>query len=165
MATATYTPIATQTLGSAAASITFSSIPGTYTDLWLVFTGTTATAGGGMSLLFNGDTGTNYSITALYGTGASAASGNTTSTPQLNCSKFSAITTTPPATLGIDIFSYAGATNKTALITQANDQNGAGDVELVVGLWRSTAAITSITIRDASLQNLATGTIATLWGI
>ena len=72
----TYTPIATTTLGSAASSYTFSSIPGTYTDLVLVVsgkysTGTTGTTTvqiqvGNTSL----DTGANYSIVYLNGSGA-----------------------------------------------------------------------------------------------
>ena len=60
---ATYEPIATQTLASAAATITFSSIAATYTDLRLIF----AKPIGGSSLLlrFNSDTATNYSWTYL----------------------------------------------------------------------------------------------------
>ena len=63
-----------------------------------------------------------------------------------------------------DIFSYAGSTNKTLLITGANDVNGDGSSEKNVGLWRSTSAITSITIHLSS-GNFANASTATLYGI
>ena len=62
---ATYEPIATTTLGSAASSITFNSIPATYTDLRVVLVGTT-TATANCWLTFNSDGATNYSDTFLY---------------------------------------------------------------------------------------------------
>jgi hypothetical protein len=62
----TYVAIAEQTLGTAAASVTFSSIPGTYTDLVLVLSVQDA-SGNTFALQFNGDTSTNYS-TVLTGT-------------------------------------------------------------------------------------------------
>ncbi len=72
--TSTYEKIATTTLGSAALSVTFSSISASYTDLVLIVDGSTASASG-LALQFNGDTGNNYSDTYIYGDGSSAASG------------------------------------------------------------------------------------------
>ena len=166
MATATMVPIATQTLGSAAASITFSSIPGTYTDLRLVLSNAVTVAGGNdIQFRFNGDTATNYSITGLHGSGTTATSVSTTSATVIDPDASSAVGTsaTVPNLYTIDVFSYAGSTNKTCLVINSEDHNGTGDVGLSVALWRSTAAITSITILCGS--NLLTGTIATLWGI
>ena len=72
----TYTPIATNTLGSAQASVTFSSISGSYTDLVLIINAGTSDASEQDCLIrVNGDTGSNYSATYMYGTGSSAASG------------------------------------------------------------------------------------------
>ena len=164
MATATYTPIATQTLGSAAASITFSSIPGTYTDLRLVLTCTTSVADS-VIVQYNADTATNYSAVLLTGSGAAAASTNTTSATSIRLHNVGQTSTTVPETFSLDVFSYAGATNKTALATSATDTNGAGSVELTCGLWRSTSAITQVTLKLFGGNNFATGTIATLWGI
>ena len=59
----TYEPIATTTLGSAASSITFSSIPATYTDLRLVLVHTPSASTGNAQMQFNSDTATNYSYT------------------------------------------------------------------------------------------------------
>ena len=165
MATATYIPIATQTLGSAAASITFSSIPGTYTDLRLVLTGTCTSTATFVSAQFNGVTsGTLYSNTTLGGDGSTAQSANNTNNNSLPLGQFSQMQTTTPTMFCLDLFSYSGATNKTMLFTGALDQNGSGGVEMAVGLFRSTSAITSIKIY-AGAVNLNTGTIATLFGI
>ena len=69
----TYVAIATNTLGSAAASVTFSSIPGTYTDLVIVTQAISATADN-VGIRFNSDSGSNYSQTWLSGNGTSAIS-------------------------------------------------------------------------------------------
>jgi hypothetical protein len=161
---ATYEPIATQTLASAAASITFSSIAATYTDLRLVL-GNLVVASGtpSLQLQFNGDTATNYSNTYLAGDGATAISGKGTSQAQINSSF--ALNATTPIAIFVDIFSYAGSTNKTVLINEAGDKNGSGYTTARVGLWRSTAAITSITILNSTAVNYNIGTTATLYGI
>ena len=156
---ATYEPIATTTLGSAAASITFSSIAGTYTDLRLVLVGNNGVGSNTTRLRFNSDTGTNYSRTFLEGDGTTASSGR-------NTSGTSILVGDNRTTIGmqtIDIFSYAGSTYKTVLCTTSNDTNGAGTVNRTVGLWRSTAAITSVEFSLADPFSI--GTTATLYGI
>jgi len=64
----TYEPIATTTLSTATASVTFSSISGTYTDLRLVIFALGATSDYPY-VEINSDTGTNYSKTVLYENG------------------------------------------------------------------------------------------------
>ena len=74
--TATYEKIATNTLGSAAASVTFSSISGSYTDLVLVCSGKSNTGSLDYTRIrVNSDTGSNYSRTYLGGNGSIAYSG------------------------------------------------------------------------------------------
>lgn len=159
----TYDSIATQTLGSAAASITFSSIAGTYTDLRVVLV-CTNTAGADTYFRFNGDSGANYSITALSGSGTNAQSASPTGMSGINPNQSYGITsTTIPSLITWDIFSYAGSTKKTVLCTASQDKNGSGNVIRVVGLWGNTAAITSITIAPSA--NFNAGTTATLYGI
>jgi hypothetical protein len=76
----TYELIEAQTLGTTATSVTFSSIPGTYTDLKLVASVRTAWASDTNDQLlefrFNGDTGSNYTYRQLTGTGNRARLGN-----------------------------------------------------------------------------------------
>ena len=72
----TYEPIATQTLGSDTATVTFSSIPQTYTDLVIVQQGRCSDASTDINTYyqFNGDTSSNYSVTRLQGNGSTAVS-------------------------------------------------------------------------------------------
>jgi hypothetical protein len=159
---ATYEPIATTTLSTAASSITFSSIPATYTDLRLAFAlkmDSTGSAG----MIFNSDTGTNYSFTDLWGTGAAVNTARSTSDSKLWFNTASTISSTQPRLIAIDIFSYAGSTNKTTLYEYNGDNNGSGNVMRTAGLWRNTAAITSIQLNTTT--NFGTGTTATLYGI
>ena len=164
--TSTEVALATTTLSSAASTITFSSIPGTYTDLRLVISNAkiTATTGFYIYLRFNSNTGTNYSFTSLYGSGSSVSTANTTSQTSLATMVLADLSTTLPTFVTADIFSYAGSTNKTVLMTCSNDKNGSGYVERSVGLWRQTSAITSITmLLDGS--TFQADTTATLYGI
>lgn len=159
----TYEPIATTTLGSTATSITFSSIASSWTDLRLVFMPKTS-AGLPPEIRVNSDTGSNYSRTMLYGNGTSTGSGRDAN--QTNWGTGSQSGVTDVALITLDLFSYAGSTNKTGLITFSNDRNGAGSVERSAVLWRSTSAITSITMTvDLGAASFAAGTTATLYGI
>ena len=158
----TYEPIATTTLGSAASEIIFSSIASSWTDLMVVLIATHSTGGSSARMQFNGDTGTNYSYTRLSGDGATATSGRGTSTAFIIINN--QLGTTNPSLIRINIFSYAGSTNKTVLTESAEDQNGTGNVARVVGLWRNTAAITSLRLFPGS-ANFNAGTTATLYGI
>ena len=159
----TYEKIATTTLSSAATDITFSSISSAYTDLRLVFVGVGSSAGDIPAIRFNSDTATNYSRTYLTGNGTAASSNRTTSSNRIACGD-AGDSTTIPSFNTVDIFSYTGSTYKTALIESSEDQNGSGKVTRTVGLWRSTSAITSITVFNPS-YNLGAGYTATLYGI
>jgi hypothetical protein len=159
----TYEPIATQTLGSAAASITFSSIPSTYTDLRLTFVGLGDTAGS-VPLRFNSDSGANYSNTYLQGNGTAAASATSTDNADINIAGVNTVLrTTNPLFIDVNVFSYAGSTFKTLLSRASGDNNGNGGTLSVVGLWRSTSAINTITI--FAPVNFSSGATATLYGI
>jgi hypothetical protein len=155
----TYTPISTQTLGSNAASITFSSIPSTYTDLVIAGSGT---AGSSVSftLRFNGDTSSNYSITFMYGDGSSAASGRTTS--QTFISAMGRVSTVESSTI-INLQNYSNTTTYKTVIGRGGASNSltiAG-----IGVWRSTAAISSVVLSLEGGGNISAGTTLTLYGI
>lgn len=161
---ATYEPIATTTLGSAASTITFSSIPATYTDLRIVLVTVTSTTNY-PRLRYNSDTGTNYSLTYISGSGSAASSNRTTTQSKIVVPQNGSTSTTIPTMFTYDIFSYAGSTNKTCFITCQTDQNGSGAVEYDVALWRSTSAINAIELALDNAGNYNTGTIATIYGI
>ena len=159
----TYEKIASTTLGSAG-TITFSSIPATYTDLRIVLVSKSVGGGANVQFRFNGDTGTNYSYTYLRGNGTSASSYRESNKTFGYFSDQSSDTYPNLGTL--DIFSYAGSTFKTALATYSDDRNGSGYVFSTVSLWRSTSAITSVSLSPSNFtDNFQSGTIATLYGI
>ena len=158
----TYVPLATQTLGSAAASVTFSSISGAYTDLVLVFAGTTVTTVNNLSLQFNGDTASNYSITRLRGNGTTASSSRFTGGTLMLGPNISTISTTISPVIW-QIQNYSNTTTyKTAL-----SRGGGSDSETAatVALWRSTAAINQVVVLVNGSQNMASGSTFTLYGI
>jgi len=145
-----YDSIATTTVGSGgSSSITFSSIPSTYTHLQIRMFATINAAAGPI-LRFNSDTGSNYNGHLLYGEGGSSfgaySYGSGTS---INLSWFGQGYNSATSFAGhvIDIFDYADTNKyKTVRSLQGIDRNGTGMLEFVSGLWRNTAAITSITI-------------------
>ena len=157
----TYTPIATTTLGSAASSYTFSSIPGTYTDLVLILSTKTSSSGAGVSVRFNGDTGSNYSWTEISGNGSAASSARGTNTTSIfNCGS----TSTADFQAGIMSFNnYSNTTTYKTVLSRGQDTTN-GYVQSHVGTWRSTAAINSVTVL-ANSGNLTTGCTFTLYGI
>lgn len=152
----TYTPIATTTLGSSQSSVTFNSFSG-YTDLRLVFNGTSASAGD-MYIQFNGDTGTSYSVTNLYGNGSSVGS-NRASTTNIS---YTGTTTTNRGIVIAEIMNYSNSTTYKTVLSRTSNANY--EVQARVGLWRNTAAITSMLIQNTG-GNYETGSTFTLYGI
>jgi hypothetical protein len=151
----TYEPIETTSFTSAT-DLTFTSIPGTYTDLYIVFDaiGSSVT---NLSLQFNADTGSNYSQTYLLGDGSSASSGR-------NSSQTSAYLTAiydARTICNISIMNYANATTYKTCLSRLS--SAAYQTSATVNLWRSTAAITSVKILKLTSGNM-TGN-ATLYGI
>lgn len=161
----TYEPIATTTLGSATNSITFSSIPQTYTDLRMVVVGSVPSGTGYWTFRFNGDAGTNYSQVTLGGNGSSVYSSR-----EANYGGgylfFQGSIPSSLTAVTLDVFNYTSTTkNKTSLATYTGDLSGSGNVERGTILWRNTSAVTSWTVRTETASNFAIGTTATIYGI
>ena len=159
----TYVALATNTLGSAAASVTFSSISGAYTDLVLVCNyATSLNATENVYMRFNSDTGSNYSVTDLVGNGSTAASYRESSATLIRIGGRALGTSSTDNISIVNIQNYSNTTTyKTSLIR--NDIPSLGTVA-TVGLWRSTSAITTILVAGNG-QNLSTGSTFTLYGI
>jgi len=157
----TYTPIATTTLGSAQSSYTFTSIPSTYTDLILIFSGAASTSTSYVSLQYNSDTAANYSVTLLRGTGTAASSNRYSGITEIYAS-VSATNTTEINNIIFQIQNYSNTTTFKTSLSRAN--NASVSTEAGVGLWRSTAAINAIKVSSPT-QNFATGSTFTLYGI
>ena len=178
--TATYEKIATTTLGSASATVTFSSISGSYTDLVLVINGGITDAGFVFGIRLNSDTGSNYSSTAMYGNSSSAFSdrksnftlgqittdmqgGHIFNTHIINFQNYSN-TTTNKTWVGRSSANYSATGSGATTVPHVGS---------VVGLWRNTSAITSISISESGLGgsgsfaygNTLSGSTFTLYGI
>ena len=148
----TYTLISSQVLGSNTASITFSSIPGTYTDLTLRVSARSDDAGqmDYLQTRFNSDSATNYSNTWLRGNGSVAASGRTTSSSYIQFLYSTNASGSVANTYGnseIYIPSYTASQNKPIFHFGVKEENATQTfMGAQAGLWRNTDAITSITI-------------------
>lgn len=154
--TTTYEPISTQSL-SGSATISFTSVPSTYTDLVLVFTGTT---GGGLILVqYNGDTGSNYSSTLLAGTGSSVVSARySTAYTFVHPGPGSTINTTR-----LNVFNYTNTNAFKTSVSRADYTGSGGSITAGVQLWRSTSAINQIDLKTTGVGTF-TGSV-TLYGV
>jgi hypothetical protein len=161
--------IAKSVLGSAAANIEFTSIPGTYTDLYLITSLRSAKTGAtwdGSRIRINGVTTSSYSYRSLSGNGSSASSlsGSTTSIFYGYVTAASATSSTF-ASGEIYIPNYAGATNKSLSTTQTHETNATtAYIEALASLFSNTSAISSILLY-ADAGNLVAGSSAYLYGI
>lgn len=146
-----YESIATVDVGAGgSATVTFNSIPSTYTHLQIRAISKGAGSTSNATFQFNGDTGANYTYHILYGNGSSAlatgAGGNTfiyLGTQSATASTFS--------TEIIDILDYANTNKfKTVRSLCGYENNTAGEMGMFSGLWRSTSAVTSIVFTVSS---------------
>jgi hypothetical protein len=169
-----FTQIATQTVGAGgASSITFSSIPSTYTHLQLRIIGRTDYSSAGptnMFLRFNGDTGNNYSTHNIHGNGSTASAIGDSSNPFMYVQDSFPTAGNSANIFGamiIDILDYANVNkNKTVRNLYGNDYNGSGTVGLDSHAWYSTSAINSITFYPGvGGTNLVQYSQAALYGV
>lgn len=156
----TYEPLASTTLGSAAASVTFSSISGSYTDLVVIINSKITVGDQGIRFRFNSDSGSNYSFTYLGGNGTTASSGRQSNKTGVDLGNADATNFNPTI---VHIQNYANTTTYKTAIGRTNVP--ALYLYAYVGLWRSTSAITSIVIDGNSGINFASGSTFTLYGI
>jgi len=152
-----YESIATTTLSSTN-TITFSSIPATYTHLQIRVLARSQRADTGdlCNFRFNGDTASNYVAHQLNGDGATAGAGAWSSVAQIYGMRVAANSASANVFgVGVlDILDYANTNKyKTTRSLSGYDNNGSGEIYLMSGNWRSTSAITSITI----VPNVGTG--------
>jgi hypothetical protein len=157
----TYEAIATfTTTTSVTTSYTFSSIPGTYTDLVLICNLKATSGNSSLVARFNGDGGSNYSVTQMYGNGTSAFSQRLSSQTEVYLS-YSGFPTATFAPTIVNIMNYSNTTTNKSFVSRSG--YAAAYVDASVGLWRSTAAISSITLYAGNAFD--TGCTFSLYGI
>jgi hypothetical protein len=168
-----YESIATASGTGSSGTISFTSIPSTYTHLQIrVNSRSTESATYGALYVRLGnssiDTGSNYAWHRLYGDGSSATSGASSTTNQMLTAMTATTFPASQTSFGgsvIDILDYANTNKyKTCRGLTGFDYNGSGYVGLQSGLWQSTSAVTNINLITGSGFWTTTSSFA-LYGI
>lgn len=162
----TYEPIAATTTTTASPAITFSNISQNYTDLVLIISvrANSTPTSYGTHIRFNGDTGSNYSRTIMYGYGGGYASIRATNATRYEISS-GTTTANQFNIIRLNIMDYSNSSKYKSLCGYNDDR--ADVTSTTCALWRNTNAITSITITpyDDNATGFATGCTFTLYGI
>ena len=166
---ATMIPIQSITLTGSAASVTFSAIPQTYTDLVIRWTGRSGgSSGGGYYITFNGTGGTVYSRTSMTSNGTLVESSRSTSAAFIQyVASFQDPTFTANTFDSNEMYipNYAGSTHKPTGGGGTMENNATTSwMNVTAGLFGSTAAITSVTITGQN-GNVIAGSTFHLYGI
>ena len=160
MPQATYTPLATITLGSAASTVTFSNIPTTgYRDLVLAFQVSTTAAGVGIRFRPNSDSANGSSV-YMYGTGSGQASGTASVMDIIYIDSTSVYSGT------LQLFDHAQTDkHKTALVRSGSGSSAGGNfVWAFAHRWASTTAVSSFQLVTSS-STMTAGSTFSLYGI
>lgn len=168
-----YESISTLTVGAGgASSLTFSSIPQTYTHLQIRGMSRSARSAGNdpIYMRFNSDTGNNYAWHQLEGAGGGSAGQASNSSTNVAWLWIAADSVSPANVFGANITDILNYTNTNQYKTARNlggvDNNGSGGVfGFNSALWMSTSAITSITLTVLSGTNFQQNTQFALYGI
>jgi hypothetical protein len=165
----TYEPINTTTVTSSVTSITFNSIPNTYTDLVLITSAYSFRASNvdSLAIRFNGDSGTNYSYTAMLADTTTQTSARATGQTNIWVGNFTANNFNQPSPIIMQIPNYANTSMFKTVLARGNSVAGGGyrSVNANFGSWLNTAAINSVTVRSETGNNFLSGSTFTLYGI
>lgn len=166
-----YESISTTTVGAGGTpTVTFSSIPSTYSHLQLrMMVRTTASQSTDFPYLrFNGDSGANYSWHQMAGNGSSLSSGAATGDTYCIVERCTGANASADifGVMIVDILDYANTNKyKTTRHLGGFDANGSGQVNLQSNMWLNTAAISSITIGSSTSVGLAQYSSFALYGV
>ena len=164
--TSSYESIATTTVGGGgAASVTFSSIPSTYTHLQLRITALLSGVDD-VIIRFNSDSANTYRGHFLLGNGAAASSGQLFGGAYSGLAIFYAPYSATPIPSNTDILDYANTNKfKTIRTLYGAENNTSGRMQLNSGLWRSTSAVTNILVIPTSGATFSQYSSFALYGI
>jgi hypothetical protein len=167
----TYVKIASINVGLlGAATMEFTSIPSTYTDLLVVFSGRTdrtGTVADNTIMKINSST-SGYSARFLEGNGSSAGSFTDSNQPPNYLFNSAAVSATASTFSNVSIYipNYAGSTNKSYSVDSVQETNATtAYARLSAALLSNTAAISSLTFTNDGGANFVQYSTATLYGI
>lgn len=157
----TYEPIATVTASGSSLYLEATNIPATYTDLIVVLSLKQSGQDGLNLQVGNGsfDTGSNYSVTVVRGSGTAASSYRLSSQAFVQVG----LESNEWGNLILQINNYSNTNTYKSFLSRSNTPNWL--LEATVGLWRSTSAIERIRIYNGGSANHAAGSTMTLYGI
>ena len=167
----TYTLISSNVLSSSAASVTFSAIPSTYTDLVLRCStrGSRAAIVDNVVLRFNSDSGTNYSTTLITGLGSTASSYTTGNGTSLSFNTANGDTSTSNTFGSTEVYipNYLSTSAKPLSVISVSEDNSTTNAYLraLANLYRGSSAISSIVITPEIGPNWLSGSSFYLYGI
>lgn len=168
----TFTIIGRQILGSSAASVSFASIPGTYTALLLIGqtrTDRASNAVDNVNFQFNADSGSNMLAKTLTGNGATVSVAPTAAAQKLSASSLATAataTTNAFASWEMIIPDYCGSNDKAIHIRNTHETNATtAFTTMISAVWRNAAAVTQIDITPVNGTNFVSGSTFHLYGI
>ena len=165
--TSAMTLIETKTLASAAASIEFTSIPQTFTDLYVLHSTRTLRPSESIDALYIRLNGSTANFTSRYIQGAGSG------TPDSGTeTRFAGYGTGPTATANtfgsgsIYFPNYTSSVAKSFSVDAVTENNATTAIQLLVAVsWNDTSAITSLLLESATSSNLVAGSTISLYGI
>jgi hypothetical protein len=161
MATPTYVPLGTITLGSTDSEIVFSSIPASYRDLILIAAiKNTGSGYDNVRVQFNGDTGSNYSGVQVYFSGGSFASNSYTS------DNFEGMTSSQNHNSAniLQVLDYSASDKHKSSLIRGNTATAENGNRMAATRWANTAAITQMRIYPQG-PSFAVGSTFSLYGV
>jgi len=167
----TYTLISSNVLSSSAASVTFSAIPSTYTDLVVRISarGSRAAVVDNIVVRYNSDSSAIYSTTMITGAGSTTSSFGTSGNTSFTFNTSNGNTTTANSFGSTEIYipNYLSTTSKPISTISLSETNSATDnyLRALADLFRNTSAITSMTFTPEIGPNWLTGSSFYLYGI
>jgi hypothetical protein len=164
MPTSTYKALATVTLGSSAATVTFGSIPATYRDLVVVLSGgIVGVSDTNIFVAYNSDTtNANYRAVQMSGTGSATDGAAISSTLARILNYYGYATQDLNTNIIIQILDYSATDKHKTYLSRAN--NAGNGTAALVGRWGNTSAITTVEI-SSQAGSIRTGTTISLYGI
>jgi hypothetical protein len=166
------TLVSTVTVGAGgAASIDFTGIAGSATDLLLVVSMKITKASGNpdaLEMRFNGDTASNYDTRWMEGSGSAVVSATTGATSRIYVERGAMPSWYTANTFGnaaIYIPNYAGSTAKSISADAVTENNATASYQTIAaGKWTGTAAINAIKIFSGSsiIEQYSTASLYTI---
>jgi hypothetical protein len=154
------TLINNQTLLSNTTTVTFTGLPQVYRDLVLVCTYANVSGGDQPTLIFNGDTGSNYSLVGVAGYSTSSVASWSYTSTNIHPMNYTGISAGETGLWKVDILDYSATDKHKTVLSRSNHT---GEVDMNAARWTNTAAIISLTITSSLV--LAAGSTFYLYGV